>query len=88
MGILDSGQEGRYDAVTKLICHVFNAPISLVSLVDEDKLIFSVFAPININFLLTGPLLLLVHSVNGLSLFKALMTAFRLEEMNLSARGL
>jgi len=38
MGVLDTEPESRFDAVTKIIARVFDTPIALVSLVDEDKL--------------------------------------------------
>jgi len=37
-GVLDTEPEGRFDAVTKIVARVFDTPIALVSLVDEDKL--------------------------------------------------
>ncbi|PSC70592.1 kinase [Micractinium conductrix] len=38
LGVLDSEQgPSQFDAITKLLCAVFNVPIALVSLVDEER---------------------------------------------------
>ena len=39
-GLLDSPAEQRFDALTELASRVLNAPVALVSLVDEDRQFF------------------------------------------------
>ena len=36
-GVLDTDFEEAYDCITRLAAHIFHAPISLVSLVDEKR---------------------------------------------------
>ena len=38
--ILDTPPDGTYDAVTALAARIFNVPIALVSVVDEDRIWF------------------------------------------------
>jgi hypothetical protein len=77
MGLLDTEPENRFDAVTKIIARVFDTPIALVSLVDEDKLPLknyhrqhipvAVSTPQNLQPVPSSPFSLL-HSANGLNL--------------------
>ena len=39
-GILDTGFEAEYDRITRLVAQVFQAPVVLLSLVDENRLWF------------------------------------------------
>ena len=39
-GIMDTPPDGAFDRVTVLAARFFNVPISLVSLVDEDRIWF------------------------------------------------
>lgn len=34
LGVLDSQKEDRFEAITQLLCNIFNVPICLISLVD------------------------------------------------------
>jgi len=36
-GVLDSGREQNFDAITSIVCSVLDVPICAVSLVDEDR---------------------------------------------------
>lgn len=38
--ILDTPAEGNFDRITLLACKIFNVPIAIVSLVDEDRIWF------------------------------------------------
>ena len=37
LDILDSSPDSRYDDITKLLCSIFRAPISQLSLVAKDR---------------------------------------------------
>ncbi|WP_336365627.1 PAS domain-containing protein [Marinobacter sp. C2H3] len=39
-GLLDSPAEDRFDRITRIACRLFDVPIALVSLVDEDRVWF------------------------------------------------
>ena len=37
LGVLDSNPEQKFDDITSLVCALFDVPIAIVSLVDEDR---------------------------------------------------
>jgi len=39
-GILDTGEQARFDRLTRLARHLFNVPMAMVSLVDAESLVF------------------------------------------------
>jgi len=40
LNVLDTESDSDFDAITRLVSNVFNAPVSLISLVDKDRLFF------------------------------------------------
>ena len=37
LGVLDTAHEQRFDDITDLVCSIFNVPIAVVSLVDNER---------------------------------------------------
>jgi len=48
LSILDTEPEGRFDRITRLASALFNAPIALISLVDEDRQWFKSCSGLNV----------------------------------------
>lgn len=37
LNLIDSPREERFDRITRMACHVFGAPMSTVSLIDDRR---------------------------------------------------
>ncbi len=48
LGILDTPQEGRFDAITRMVASAFDTPMVMVSLVDEDRQWFKSCVGLNV----------------------------------------
>ncbi|MEG3155061.1 sensor domain-containing diguanylate cyclase [Sphingomonas sp. RB1R13] len=48
-GVLDSGREQNFDAITSLVCSVLDVPICAVSLVDEERQWFKSIAGLDVS---------------------------------------